>query len=483
MPIVLLRIVAPLVLLALLLVSPSAALAEDVGDGIRAFKEAQKSGDWRVRVEAYDALSFYDGPQIVEVMLDAMEADPHPAAKLGAAERLGRLVSDEAKADLYAAIQKGSDERRYLALLAVRSQPGPDGKDVLIELARGKEAPIAAQAAIALGQKHVPEAIPVLVELIEKAEDDQVKRAAAEALRRMAGPPPQPKIGHDGKPLPEPNPPPWVPTWYTLDTVVPALVRVLGNPKGGIERAEAWRTLVRLLKHDMGLDPAAWTALAAGKTPEEIKKKPLPYRSIFGIPLFGERMVVILDTSAQTDDPHPYDRDRLTALCEVPGARPIPWFQLQTKRDFARAWTRRWVQDLPKGAKFDVFLVNTSLNDVFGKLNSVNAGTKKAALEAIDETKAVTGQDVLGALMAAIHLGGEKDKQVWTKGPSEILYVSSSKPWLAEVTDEDHIGAAVALRAGWLQVPVHTVGVGNHPFAMMQVMSAAAGGTYLDLSK
>ena len=204
---------------------------------------------------------------------------------------------------------------------------------------------------------------------------------------------------------------------------------------------------------------------------------------LFGIPLFGDRMVVILDTSAQTDDPHPYDRDRLTTLCEVPGARPIPWFQIQTKRQFARAWARRWVQDLPKGAKFDVFLVNTSLNDVFGKLNSANAGAKKTAIEAIEETKGVTGQDVLGALMSAIHLGGEKDKQAWSKGPCEVLYVSSSKPWLAPVTDEDHIGAAVALRAGWLQIPVHTVGVGNHPFAMMQVMSAAAGGTYLDLSK
>ena len=483
MPIVLPRRLVPLALLALLLAAAPAVRADDVGDGIKAFRDAQKSGDWRVRVEAYDALSFYDGPKIVEAMLDAMEADPHPAAKLAAAERLGRLVSDEAKADLYAAIQQGSDERRHLALLCVRSQPGTDGKEVLLELAQGKEPPIVAQAALALGQKHVPEAVPVLVQLLEKSDDHQVQRAAAEALRTMAGPPPEPKIGHDGKPLLEPNPPPWVPEWYPLDTVVPVLVKVLGNAGGGIERGEAWRTLVRLLKHDMGLDPAAWTALASGKEPADIKKKPLPYRTLFGIPLFGDRMVVILDTSAQTDDPHPYDRDRLTTLCEVPGARPIPWFQIQTKRQFARAWARRWVQDLPKGAKFDVFLVNTSLNDVFGKLNSANAGAKKTAIEAIEETKGVTGQDVLGALMTAIHLGGEKDKQAWSKGPCEVLYVSSSKPWLAPVTDEDHIGAAVALRAGWLQIPVHTVGVGNHPFAMMQVMSAAAGGTYLDLSK
>lgn len=472
-----------LLVLALALLPARPAGADDVDDGLKLFREAQRQEDWKARLEAYDALAFYDGPRIVNAMLDALEADPHPAVRLAGAERLGRLVSGDAKDELFAAVRKGSDVRRYLALIGVREQPGNDGKDLLLELAQGKDPLLVAQAVIAIGQKRFADAVPLLLDLLRAAPDWQVRRAAAEALRRLAGPPPETKIDRDGNPIEELNPPPWVPEWYPLDTVVPALIAALERKDGGVERGEAWRTLIRLLKHDMDFDPGAWRELAAGKAPEAIARKPLPYRTLFGVPLFGERMVVIVDNSNQTDDPHPYDRDRLTTLCEVPGARPIPWFQLATKRDFSHAWVRRWIQDLPKGARFDLFMVTTKVDEAHGKLAPVNTGSRKKALELLDEAKPVTGQDVLTAFQMAIDIGGDKDKQVWTKGPEEILYVASTVPWLATVTDQEHIGGAVALRAGWLQIPIHTVGVGNHPYEMMKRMSAAAGGRYVDLAK
>ncbi len=472
------------VLLVMLLAArPSPVAADDVSDAFRAFRQAQNEKNWKARIEAFDALAFYDGPKVAATMLDAMVADDHPALKLAGVERIGRLVSDDAKAELVEALSTGAAERRFLAILALGRQPGTHGGAELIEIAKGKDPHMAAQALIALGRKHVEDAVPTLLAALRESPDRQLRRAAAEALRLMAGPEPVAPVGPDGRVLPQTKPPPWVPEWYPLDLVVPALIDTLADPKGGVARGDAWTALIRLLKHDMGLDPAAWRELAAGKDPATIEKKPQPVRSLFGIPLFGERMVVILDNSAQIDDPHGYSRERLTELCTVPGARPIPWFQIATKRDFARAWTKRWISDLPKTAKFDVILVNTSILSAFGKLNGASAGTKKTAVETIDESKPVTGQDVLGALLQALHLGGEKDRTAWTKGPEEVLYVSSSKPWLATVNDEDHIGAAIALRSAWLQIPVHTVGVGNHPFPMLRAMSGGAGGRYVDLSR
>jgi hypothetical protein len=61
--------------------------------------------------------------------------------------------------------------------------------------------------------------------------------------------------------------------------------------------------------------------------------------------------------------------------------------------------------------------------------------------------------------------------------------MSCSIPWLAEVTDQDIVGATVALRAQRRMVPVHTIGVGPHPFVLMKIISPRSGGTYLDLSR
>ena len=192
----------------------------------------------------------------------------------------------------------------------------------------------------------------------------------------MAGPAPEQKFDKAGNPIEEKDAPPWVPTWYPLKTVGPALVLAL--EKGiSAERGDVIRTLTRLYKHNLGYNPKGWQALVDGAAIETIERKELPVRRLFGVPLFGSRMIVIVDNSNQTDDPHGYSRERLNELCAVPGARPVPWFQIKTKRDFARAWVRRWISDLPKGTRFDLYLVAKQIDAANDKMASVSTGREE----------------------------------------------------------------------------------------------------------
>ena len=61
-----------------------------------------------------------------------------------------------------------------------------------------------------------------------------------------------------------------------------------------------------------------------------------------------------------------------------------------------------------------------------------------------------------------------------TSGPVELT---------TELTDMEEIGARIALKARLRMVPIHTVGVGSHPFDMMIPISEESDGTYFDLSK
>lgn len=475
------RRLAPLALVLLLAVG--GASADETADAIAEFKKAQKLPEVPARIEAYDALTFYDGPGIVGPMLDAMGEDPHPGVVVGGTERLARLVSGDAKEELVSEATKGKPERRFLALLALRRQQGRDGHEVLLSIAAGNDPMLACQAMLALGAKQIHESVPMLLERAASAPDWQLRRASIEALRVLAGPAPQPRYDKEGVLIPEEEPPPWLPAWYPLDKVAPVLIAALARPDGGVERREARHALVRLYKSDMGFDAKAWAALAAGAAPETLEPKDPPLRRFVGIPLFGSRCAVVVDHSAQTDDPLLFDRERLTALCEVPGARPIPWFQIKTKRDFYHAWVRRWISDLDKDLRFEVILTKNALVPAFGRWSSVHAGTKKRALELLEKTMPETGQDVLGAIEMAINLGGDKDAVAWKKGPEEIVYIGSTVPWLAPVTDQEHIGAALYLRSTRLQIPIHTIGVGPHPLAMLTRIAEGAHAEYVDLQK
>jgi hypothetical protein len=61
--------------------------------------------------------------------------------------------------------------------------------------------------------------------------------------------------------------------------------------------------------------------------------------------------------------------------------------------------------------------------------------------------------------------------------------VTNNVPNHGEVTDAGEIGPALGTKARLRGVPVHVVGIGNHPYALAEALAKRSGGTYLSLVK
>jgi hypothetical protein len=464
-----------LVLALLVLGTASPAAADAWADARAAFREAQKERDWRLRQSGYAPLSDFDRAEAVEEILGALSREPNGAVVLGAIKTLAGYRSPEALAAIGAAAREGRGARRNWALLALVDQPGEAGKDVLLEVVQGKDLPLAAQAAMGLGKKQVREAVPLLVALLQHKEW-QVRAAAARGLRDMPG-----KWPIDPHTLKEtkPTPPPWFDANAVLRPLVDALAAGVGR-----ERADVVDALQRISGQDFGYDVPAWRFLVAGAPPDKIKRDPVYPPHVFGIPIYGRRVVVVIDQTTCTDDAHPFqDIARLKEMCRVPGARDVPWQRLRTTKDLIAAHAKRLVDDLPAGASFEVLFAELKIKRLFGKLQAANAGTKAAAVKEIDELDVKNGLDVLEALNVALDAAGTSDAVAWQSGPDEIVMLTCSVPWRAPVTDQAVIGASIGLKARLRMVPIHLVGVGPHPFELMTLVAEQSGGRYLDRSR
>ena len=170
-------------------------------------------------------------------------------------------------------------------------------------------------------------------------------------------------------------------------------------------------------------------------------------------------------------------------MCKVPGARDVPWIRLKTKTQFYRAHAARLVRDLPETCRFEVIGPTLNAHHLFKKLAKVNPGTKSRGVAFIETLPLENGVDHMTALHRALDISGRKDSVAGLKGPDEIIFLGGTAPWRADVTDEDEIGGAIGLKARMRMVPIHTVGVGSHPYVMMRAISKESGGTYVDLSR
>ena len=187
---------------------------------------------------------------------------------------------------------------------------------------------------------------------------------------------------------------PPLPTWMAADlgrligALATSLETATGSARGNIVSA-----LVRLTQQEYGYDVAAWKQLAAGTDPQAIRPQPVPVPHVFGIPIYGERVVIVVDISTCTDDTHPFqDLDRLKEVCEVPHARPVAWFTVRTTKQFFAAHAKRLIDDFPvRGHKFEVVAVFQKVESLFEKLTPCNSGTKRQATRWLDELSVQEG--------------------------------------------------------------------------------------------
>jgi hypothetical protein len=463
-------------LLAVVLLGAPAPLraADDWAEARKTFLKAMKSDDWKVRSAGFGELSYFDDAAAVGEVLGVLASERHPAVLLSGIRALGGFKTKPAVDAVAETVRKGKDPVRLYTILALADQPGAAGKEVLLEVLQGKDGQAAAQAAIALGKKQVMDAQPHLLALLRHKEW-RIRAAGARALRLLAGPIP---TAQPGKPAP-----PATPKALAGPDVLGALVDALEAGEGR-ERADILQTLVRLTQQDFAWDIPAWRALVSGTPPADIGRNPQHPPYFFGTPVFGRRVVLLVDNNVRTEDAHPFtDRARLQAVSAVPGARPVPWFELKTIKQFINAHVKRTANDLPSGSMFDLVVVGGKARNVFGKLTSANDGSKGTAILALEEAKPEAANDVFTALDNALDIASRKDSVAWDVGPEEILYAIVALPWLAEQADPAVVAAAIALKARLRMVPITVAGVGEHPYELCQTLADATGGTYINLSK
>jgi hypothetical protein len=431
--------------------------ADDYEEARKEFRKALRAEEPKARAGAFLRIAGQDRPEAADEIIQAMLREKSSQVLLSAIRTISRFEKPETRAYLAAQVRSRTGAMKYYLLLSIADQRGVPDKELLLELVRGKDAQAAALAALALGKHAVAEAAPDLRALLA-SDDWHLRSAGARALKALG-----PAAG-----VPE---------------SLPALAEALAKSEGR-ERGDILDALETLSGQKMGFDPEAWKKVAAGAKVAEVGANPVSPPYVCGHPIWGRRVVIVVDNSVRMDDAHPFgDKDRLKAVSEVPGARPVPWYELRTIRDFVYAHARRLISDLPSGTSFEVVSVSTKARPAFGRLSPANGGTKKVAADLLGAQKAETAHDDYSALTHALDLSGKKDSVAWSLGPDEVVYLTCQGPWHVEVADPDEIAAEIGLKARLRLVPIHTIGVGEHPYGYLQQLSEISGGTYVNLSK
>ncbi len=443
--------------LALLLVGQPGlrpASADDWGDVKKDFRERMKSEKWHERRDAFVLLTPYDGAGAVEELLDVLDDEENGAVVLAGIETLGLLVSPGAHDALLAAAKKEKGRVQRLVLYALEQQKGSDVDAVLLAAAKDRDPMVAAQAALVLGSREtLPSgAVPVLIDLLGH-KDWQVRSAAARTLLR-----------HPDK------------------AAVPALAKALEEAEGR-DRRDLVAALEKTTGETFGYDPKAWIRLAKGEDPASIPRTPVQVPTAFGIPIYGQRVVVVLDNSLRMSDPHPFDAARLRELCTTPDPPPVPWYRMKTNDQFAHGYVKHLVGNLPRGSKFGLVIFNTLVNNVFEGFIPAGGAAEKRTDDTLDGLLPDDGIDSYDALMTALNMGGAKEKSAWRNGPDEILFITVNFPTAGEVKEADVVAAAVGLVARLRLVPIHAVGIHFHPYDMCRRIAALSGGEYVSLVK
>lgn len=441
-----------LILAAEIVLSP--ARADDWTDDRSAFRSEVRSEDWRMRRDAYLLLTNHDSAEAVDEALNALDDERNAAVVLGALDALGMMVTMEARGRLFELARKGKGVEVLLAIRVLSTREGDDVDAVLLEVARGKDAPSIAQAVLALAAREtLPAGAAGTFKKLLAHKDWQVQSAAARAI------------------LAHPDP-----------TAVAELAAAFAKAKGR-ERHDLIGALEKTTGHAYGNDPKAWTALAKGTPPAEIQAQPTLVPTAFGIPVYGRRVVIVLDNSLRMGDPHPFDTERLRELCDPRDGDAIPWFRMSLISHFAHAHVKHLIQGLPKGTRFELIAFNEFVQPTFGELVSVGAASRKLALETLEALKTDDGIATFAALNAALDIEGAKEAKAFKSGPDEILFVTVNQPTKGDVTEGDLVASAIAMKASRRMVPIHTVGIHFHPYAMCQRLAESTGGTYVNLVK
>jgi hypothetical protein len=211
-----------------------------------------------------------------------------------------------------------------------------------------------------------------------------------------------------------------------------ALIEMLEAVKGEA-LADASEHLTQVTGQIFGMDAAAWQRWWKDEHehyeyPKRVKQA--PYRSValdmagtyYGLPLFAERLVFVLDTSGSMQGP------RITAA----------------KRELVRA-----IAGLPEHVQFGIVIFNSTVQTWQKQLVPATEQSKKAATTFVNSQEVHSNTFSYDALEAAFHFDTEA-----------IYFLSDGAPTGGKIVAPVDIVAAISAENKIRRISLYTIGIG-----------------------
>lgn len=220
--------------------------------------------------------------------------------------------------------------------------------------------------------------------------------------------------------------------------LVDLIQRVQGRPMN-----EAVRLLQQLTNYQVGRDPKAWRYWMlkhrAEGTPfrrptDEDEEEPTTI-SYMGIPILGEKIIFVLDSSGSMDD-------RLPERSRTKGAEAV--------EELVRLLPR-----LPLESVFNLVFFHSGVVLFESRMVPRNAQNLEAAVDWLRANRFEGATNLYGGLKAALDRAEVE----------EIIVLSDGEPTAGELTDPDRIRARVACWNRFRLVRINTISFGAPPAA------------------
>ncbi|HEX5137509.1 MAG TPA: vWA domain-containing protein [Planctomycetota bacterium] len=462
-------------LLALLLLPAATARAEDPAieryrqfykDEIAGKYQAQQDSDQRVvmlrgfqRHDVFEASKF---------LIDEVLSKEKAADTIREAVRILGNYKDpdntDAIAKLYPTVRKW--ETRVLLLTAFGAMKN-DTAEKLIALGLKDSSPrVAAAACRAAGTGRRRALLPDLLAFVQKHKSPAVRAAALVALKDLGD-----------------------------EDALPVIFQAFcGDPSSRV-RYDAWLALRKMAMEQLPCDPAAWQDFwkrQSGEVPEgeanpwgkafpKVDPKAGGPGNFFRIPVLGDRVCFVIDTTGDMMTPWKIDR---VAEGDKPADERIPDFENVTTRfGLVRAYVMQCLEQAAEQMEVAFVFFNKEAtpwpsNQKFLRNTGKNREQIRSKLQTGMELKGLTAMYeglAAGWGFAKGGLDGNFDK-----GADTIVFVTDGRPTDGELANRpERLRDEAWLIATLQNVRFETVGLHNHQFDLLQAMARDSDGLYV----
>jgi hypothetical protein len=462
-------------LLALLLLPAAAARGADPAvEKYREFFKDEIEGKYQRETASDQRVVMLRGFQRYNVFEAAKWLIDEVLSKEDAADTIREAVrvlgtynnpdTEDAMVKYYATIRKW--ETRVLLLTAFGAMKGDTMLKPIAQGMKDGNAHVAAAACRAAGAGQREPLRKDLETIAAKHKSTAVRAAALRALGELGGEESEPVV----------------------------LKAFCGDPSSRV-RYDAWLALKKLTREEMACDPAAWNDFWKKRSGEVQEGEPNPWGTtfpkvdpkagtagnFFGIPLLGDRVCFVLDTTGDMTTPWKIDPKKER---EKPPEERIPnFFNVKTRWALVRAYVMQALEQTPEQMEvaFVFFNRETDPWPETGKLLKNTAKDRdliQSKLETGVRLKSVTAMyEGLAAGWGFVKGGLDGN---FEKGADTIVFVTDGRPTDGALANRpERLRDECWLIATLQNVRFETVGLHNHQFDLLQAMARDSDGLYV----